>query len=135
MTIYCAKCEAANSDKAPFCGECGHTLTSLAPKVQTADPVDSPPDDHTSDAEPGDAPRPTSPSASQFALQIYELLHACVALWAIALCGIGCVPLFSGGEEPFLAPYLPAGLMVLLFYAFRDYYHRWEKLARQQRRE
>ena len=40
MLIYCAKCEAANSDQAPVCGECGHSL--MAERVEpTEDP--SPP--------------------------------------------------------------------------------------------
>ena len=33
MLIYCAKCEAQNSDQAPVCGECGNPLMSLAQRA------------------------------------------------------------------------------------------------------
>lgn len=137
MTIYCAKCEAANSEKAPFCGECGHTLTALAPAVQTDDSPKSQPDDHTENVKRADTPpqRTWGGSVQEWRGVLGYLVHLVVVAWAVGLCVVGCVPLLSGGEEPFLAPYLPAGLMVLLFYAFRDYYYRWEKLARQQRKE
>lgn len=31
MVIYCARCEASNSDQAPFCSECDHPLTAAKP--------------------------------------------------------------------------------------------------------
>ena len=41
MLIYCAKCEAANSDQAPFCGGCGHPLMTLARPQVVAPPPPS----------------------------------------------------------------------------------------------
>ena len=162
MTIYCAKCEAENTDKAPFCGACGHPLIALAPAGRAGEPTLEAGDPSTTRIEltcdgcgasysvyasdagkvarckrcgtgvlvPGVAPPKTQTLAAQF----YELVHVIVALWAIGLCVLGCVPVMNGAQ-PHLAPYLPAGLMVLLFYAFRDYYHRWERHQKQQRRE
>ena len=41
MLIYCAKCEAANSDEAPVCGECGHPLAGPADR-ETLQPLCEP---------------------------------------------------------------------------------------------
>ncbi len=38
-------------------------------------------------------------------------------------------------NRPVAVKVLPAGLMVLLFYPFRVYYHRWERKANQPRTE
>ena len=56
--------------------------------------------------------------------QLYEIIHVPVVAWAVGLCGLGCLPI-ADPEMFYFTPYLPAGIMVLLFYAFRDYYRRW----------
>ena len=42
MMIYCAKCEAANSDQAPFCGQCFHPLKAITPLVPAFEPTTKP---------------------------------------------------------------------------------------------
>lgn len=39
MLIYCAKCEAGNSDEAPFCAECGNPLMALAQPLSNVTPT------------------------------------------------------------------------------------------------
>ena len=135
MLIYCAKCEAANSDQATVCSECGHPLTTLAPTIPTVESTRARPGG-TGALVPGSAARLKwwTPVLRQITLIFYAFIHVLIVMWAVGLCILGCVPVMNGAQ-PHLAPYLPAGLMVLLFYAFRDYYHRWEKQAKRQRRE
>ena len=124
MLIYCAKCEAANTDKAPFCGECGHALMKTGRPVADRQPKERGPRwyEESSASSIRDAFNALGRLLTNLIMLIPQLLFA---LWGVALGGIGCISMIPAIREQELGgiaggAYLVAALLVFLMLQLHD---------------